>query len=117
MGEFKTTCHLCDKDIIRRPFDDGTWPMFNLDGAIHEHKTIRVSQILSEIHYKDDEDKTKTIGDMTISELEDRIKRISSQEAAKKLGAYLHSIHGFISKGFKEDFIKKKSSLMKMSII
>ena len=57
MGDFKTNCHLCNKEIIRRMAEDGTWPMFNLDDTNHEHLAISVSTILSEIHYKDDEDK------------------------------------------------------------
>ena len=38
--------------------------------------------ILADIHYKDDEDKTKLIGEMAIKEIKDRI-RLSSQETAR----------------------------------
>lgn len=44
---------------------------------------------------------------MTLKELEDRIRRLSSQEASMKIGSYLHATNGFVSRGFKEDFIKK----------
>ncbi len=107
MGDFKVNCHLCDKMVIRKPAEDGTWPMFNLDETNHEHLAVSVSTILGDIHYKDDEDKTKSIGEMTITELEDRIRRLSSQEAAMKLGSFLHATNGFVSKGFKQDFIRK----------
>ena len=107
MSDFRVNCHLCDKEIIRKPAEDGTWPMFNLDETNHEHLVISVSTILSDIHYKDNEDKTKLIGEMTLMELEDRIRRLSSQEAAMKIGSYLHATNGFVSRGFKEDFIKK----------
>lgn len=107
VGDFEVNCHLCDKKVIRKPAEDGTWPMFNLDETEHEHLAVSVSKILSDIHYKDDEDKTKLIGEMTIIELEDRIRRLSSQEAAMKLGSFLHATNGFVSKGFKQDFIRK----------
>lgn len=107
MGDFKVNCHLCDKMVIRKPAEDGTWPMFNLDETNHEHLAVSVSTILADIHYKDDEDKSKLIGEMTIIELEDRIRRLSSQEAAMKLGSFLHATNGFVSKGFKQDFIRK----------
>ena len=81
--------------------------MFNLDETNHEHLVISVSTILADIHYKDEEDKTKKIGDMTLKELEDRIRRLSSQAASMKMGSYLHATNGFVSRGFKEDFIKK----------
>ena len=107
MGDFRINCYLCDVEVIRRHAEDGTWPMFNLDETNHEHRAISVSTILADIHYKDEEDKTKPIGEMTIIELEDRIRRLASQEASMKLGSYLHAINGFMSKGFKEDFIRK----------
>lgn len=107
LGDFRTNCHLCDKAVIRKPADDGTWPMFNLDDTEHNHLVISTTTIVADIHYKDDEDKTKPIGEMTLMELEDRIRRLSSQEAAMRLGSYLHATNGFVSKGFQEDFIKK----------
>ena len=107
MGDFKVSCHLCDKMVIRKPAEDGSWPMFNLDETNHEHLAVSVSTILADIHYKDNEDKSKLIGEMTIIELEDRIRILSSQEAAMKLGSFLHATNGFVSKGFKQDFIRK----------
>ena len=107
MSDFKTNCHLCGDFIIKRPAKNGTWPMFNLDETSHEHLAISVSTILADIHYKDGEDKTRVIGEMTILELEDRIKRLASKEAAMRLGSFLHATNGFVSKGFEKDFIKK----------
>ena len=109
MSDFQTDCHLCAKMIIHKLADDGSWPMFNLDGTEHDHLAIATTTILSDIHYKDEEDKTTTIGEMTLTELEDRIRRLSSQEAAMKLGSYLHATNGFVSRVSKKILSKKIS--------
>lgn len=109
MPEWTLPCFLCGKQIRGvKETPDSIYQMFELiDNSPHEHKVISTSQILSNIHYPDNEDKTKRIGDMTIMEFEDRVRRLASAESAKKLGSYLHSLHGYVSRGYNIDSIKK----------
>ncbi len=104
MSDFKTNCHLCGDFVIKRPAKDGV-PDLCLILMRHLMNICRsqLVTILEDIHHRDDEDKTKLIGEMTIQELEDRIKRLSSKEAAMRLGSFLHVTNGFVSKGFEKD--------------
>ena len=95
-NEFKKECYLCNQLVIWKQKDDGRWNSFNLDQSDHYHNTIRVSDILSHKHFPEKkEDKSRTIVDMTIQELEDRITSIAKSESAMKLGSYLGGLHGF----------------------
>lgn len=107
MDDFEANCHLCGDQIIKKQAEDGSWPMFNQDDSPHEHLSVSVSKILEHIHYRDGEDKTKTIGEWTIQEFEERVSRLASKEAAMKLGSFLHATNGFVRKKFPEGFIKK----------
>ena len=109
MAEWKLPCYLCGKTIRGvKETPDAKYLMFDItNNSVHEHIVISTSQILSNKYYPDDEDKTKTIGEMTITEFENRVKRLATAESAKRLGSYLHAHHGYISRGFDLDNIKK----------
>jgi len=95
-NEFKKECYLCGELIIWKQEDDGSWNSFNIDNSEHKHKSITVSSIVSHKHFPEkEEDKSKTIADMTIQELEERITSIAKSESAMKLGSYLGGLHGF----------------------
>lgn len=102
-------CWICGKMIRgRKETADSEYKMYEENDVLHTHNKITVSEVLASIHYPDDEDKSKSIKDMTLEELESRIDKIAYKIAAMNLGTYLHAQTGYPDMGFEHNFFRKR---------